>query len=103
MQSSGDIIGGRLTVNLESGKRRSVSLSADEAYDLMRYAQCRKRKRRKAKSLKQFDMIVCSMREGGMSVPSMAMKLGTSQASVEGAIRRLDSGRYGDTLDALDR
>ena len=99
MQGSNDIVGGRITVNLESGKRRSVALTADEAYDLMKYAKSLKKKQQKPKSLKQFDRMVYFFYKDNMSVPSIALKLNTTQLCVEGAIKRIESGRYGDSLN----
>lgn len=46
-------------------------------------------------ALKSFDRAVWGMREGGMSVPAIADALNVSQARVEGAIGRVEAGRYG--------
>lgn len=90
-----DVVGGRLTVSFEGRPMKSAELTADEAYELFKYAEEMKRKRRKFGSLKAFDRAVWGMHEGDMSVPAIANALQVSQARVEGAIGRVESGRYG--------
>lgn len=93
--AANDIVGGRLSISFEGRAAKSTELTADEAYELLRYAEDMKSKRRKFGSLKSFDRAVWGMRDGGMSVPSIAEALGVSQARVEGAIGRVKAGRYG--------
>ena len=90
-----DVVGGRLTVSFEGKPKKSTELTADEAYELLKYAEEMKRKRRKFGSLKSFDRAVWGMHEGGMVIPAIADALNVSQARVEGAIGRVKAGRYG--------
>ena len=90
-----NVVGGRLTVSFDGKPKKSTELTADEAYELLKYAEEMKRKRRKFGSLKAFDRAVWGMREGGMSVPAIADALKVSQARVEGAVGRVEAGRYG--------
>lgn len=91
-----DVVGGRLSISFEGRAAKSTELTAEEAYDLLKYADGMRRKRRKFGSLKSFDRAVCGMHDGGMSVPAIADALKVSQARVEGAIGRVESGRYGE-------
>jgi hypothetical protein len=93
--AANDIIGGRLTVSFEGKPKKSTELTADEAYELLKYADGMRRKRRRFGSLKALDRAVWGMHEGGMSVPAIADALNVSQARVEGAIGRVEAGRYG--------
>ena len=90
-----DVVGGRLTVSFEGKHPKSAELTADEAYELLKYADGMRRKRSKFGTLKAFDRAVWGMRDAGMSVPAIADALQVSQARVEGAIGRVESGRYG--------
>ena len=93
--AANDIVGGRLSIFFEGRAAKSTSLTADEAYELIRYADTMQRRRHKSGSLKSFDRAAWALHEGGMGVPSIAEALGVSQARVEGAIGRVESGRYG--------
>lgn len=98
MLGSSDITGGKLKVTFAGSKNRTVSLSADEAYELLDFSKKMKKKRGKAKSLKQYDMMVYSMYDYGIPVPSIAARLDSSQISVEASIKRVESGRYGSDI-----
>ena len=93
--AASDIIGGRLSISFEGRSAKSTELTAEEAYELLKHAEEMKRKRRKFGSLKSFDRAVWGMHEGGMSVPAIADALKVSQARVEGAVGRVEAGRYG--------
>lgn len=98
MLGSSDVTGGKLKVTFAGGKNRTVSLSADEAYELLDFSKKMKKKRGKTKSLKQYDMMVYSMYDYGIPVPSIAARLDSSQISVEASIKRVESGRYGSDI-----
>jgi DNA-binding NarL/FixJ family response regulator len=96
METDSDVIGGRLTVRLRSGKRKVVTLDQEDAYELLEYAQKMRGRRKKSISLEAKDRMIWGMHTSGMSTPVIAEKLGYSQETVKKAIGRVLAGRYQD-------
>ena len=92
-----DVVGGRLTVSFEGKPKKSTELTADEGYELLKYAEEMKRKRRKFGSLKSFDRAVWGMHEGGMVIPAIADALNICNRSLNNKL----SGRVPFTWDEV--
>lgn len=95
MEGDKDIVGGKLTIFFADGTFRNAQLTDDDTYDLLQFAKELQAKRGHKITIEGLDRMVWPMYQAGMSVPEIARRLEMTQLKVEGAIKRVESGRYG--------